>query len=858
MKHTRITAANRLILAGVAALAAVSPGAVSHAQGTRGAVPDPISSRDLARYATRLALTEEQRGTIDSFHEQYRARFRELRAAEIESLLQQTGRMFSGGFRMFDRPAIEESIKSLNRVMSRIRSLDGGFFDDLQTVLSDSQVTGLTRVMQSRERQRYATGTTRMMGFINRASRVDLSRLYDELELSESERRASDPLVASYEVRLTKATKGLYEASTRVFLDVADALETQGFDPADFADRESRRQMFQSFADAWAEAYKKPSEKASSIGDLNRRSLSQITEMLSSDAAQQLRGRYLSRAYPQIPRTPRADRGFRAAKGIQDLPKATREDVEAASIQFQAVRDQLQGEMIKYIDAYRQSFSPMRFRGSGRREHEGKLEAFGARFAELDRATVEALSGLLGPRYARHLESALAGGGPADAQAGGGGPLADSGETSADSDDPWLGPDAFLPQPITARDVSGYRRLLGLADDDRFILGSLHEDYMVSFSGVRETDVAALYRARAKLQRSQGDGAASAADQIDEVYDLRKRIVDSIHELDGSFFDDLGILMSTDEQRGIARRLRLARERAVFNRRIDIPSPQSPWSNRRRAGRGGRGGGGERERSSLALERARPQEAGVDVASLLVDLDLADEERAKARALLADYEHNVTTAFRQHLETMLILARETEKRSIEARRPVDESDAEARRQRWRSFSRASAEQNRRMAEADKPIIELNRAAMAAVAAALPSKADALKSAYNRKAFPAAYNERWSAQRFLRTAISLDDLSGDQGSKIEAIMAEYLPAYEETCGRMAEIYANQPQSTSGFGRDAWRESRERRSKLEVLAFDRTEVNAKALRRLREVLTEIQEARLRLPDDTAPDPRAQRSS
>jgi len=851
MKHTRITAANRLILAGVAALTAVLPAAVSHAQGTRGAVPDPISSRDLTGYAARFALTEEQRGAIDSFHEQYRARFRELRAAEIESLLQQTGRMFAGGFRMLDRPAIEESIKILDRVMSRIRSLDGGFFDDLQTVLTDSQVTELTRVMHSRERQRYATGTTRMMGFINRASRVDLSRLYDELELSEAERRASDPLVASYEVRLTAATRDLYKATTRVFLDVVDALEVQGIDPADFADRESRRQMFQSLADAWAEAFKKPAEKASAIGDLNRRSLRQITEMLSSEAAQRLRSRYLRRAYPEIPRTPRADAGFRAALGIPNLPKATRENVEAASIQFQASRDRLNGEMIKYIDAYRKSFSPMRFRGSGRREHEGKLEAFSARFTELDRATVEALSGLLGPGYARHLESALAAGGPADAQAGEGGPRADSGETLTESDDPWLGPDPFLPPPITARDVSSYRRILGLADDDRFILESLHEDYMVSFSGVRETDVAALHRARAKLQRSPGEGAAPAADQIDEVYDLRKRIVDSIHELDRSFFDDLKILMSNEEQRGIARRLRLARERAVFNRGFDIPRPQSPWRNRRGSGRGGGG------RSSPSLERARSQEAGVDVASLLVDLDLADEERTKARTLLGDYERNVTGAFRRHFETMLLLARETEKRSIEARRPNDDSDVEARRQRWRAFGRANTEHNRRMTEAGKPIIELNRAAMAAVSSALPSKADALKSAYNRKAFPAAYNERRSAQRFLSTAMSLDDLSGDQGSRIQAILAEYQPAYEKICGQMAEIYATQPQFTSGFDRDAWRESRERRSKLEVLAFDRTEVNAKALRRLREVLSEKQETRLRLPDDTAPDPQPQRS-
>ena len=60
----------------------------------------------------------------------------------------------------------------------------------------------------------------------------------------------------------------------------------------------------------------------------------------------------------------------------------------------------------------------------------------------------------------------------------------------------------------------------------------------------------------------------------------------------------------------------------------------------------------------------------------------------------------------------------------------------------------------------------------------------------------------------------------------------------------------PASSEGEaegGRPGWRRWQEQRNELEILTFDRGEVNAKALRRLRRVLTEEQIARIRLPEE-----------
>ncbi|MHC4416653.1 MAG: Spy/CpxP family protein refolding chaperone [Planctomycetota bacterium] len=841
----RRAVAARWMLAVVLALPLVLMTDRARGQGTSGAVPDPISSRDLSRYSARLGLSDQQRQAIEPFHEEYRAAFRQLREGEIEELLQETGRLRAAGLRGLDRAAIEAGLKNLNRVMSRIRALDDHLFDQIQGVLTDDQSTGLPRVLQARARQRYSSGATRMVGFVNRAARVDLSRMYDDLELTAEERAAGEPFVLRYEVRLTASVKTLYEATTRMFLDMVDALQAQGFGQGEPGQQMGGDQMRQMWMNAWAEALTKPRDAATEISDLNRQTLRQVTELLPENAAATLRDNYLGRAYPEVPRTIQstAAASYRAALRLEGLPVAMRDDIEASAGHFRLQRDKLIDQMIEYIDAYRGNWSPLAMMGEGREQHQQKLKEHRERLSELDEHTVGALHALLGPPLAGELKAAVARtpsleddatAGPGDRMAGGPGMMARRRATDPDADG--VGPDPFVPQPISVRDVAVYRGRLNIPEHERFILESLHEDYLSSYDLIKDTDIRALQEARAKRRLDSGEEAAPSPDDIDRVYDLRRRVLEAIRALDGSFFDDLNTLTDSEEQTAVARRLRTAREREVYSRALAAGGLESIFDS------GGRGG-----RSFMGRFGSQSRESGVDLVTLVYRLDLSDQDRAKTDKRLLDYDAKATDSFRQQYETVIRLRAEGEKLSARTRQQAAEEGGENRRRFWRSFRQFTEEYRRQVREAGTPIVELNRATLAAISQDVPAETAAeLRQAYNRKAFPGVYQDPQAADRYLAGALKLPGLSDDQRAKISALVDQHRPAYEQMCDQMVEVHAA-PDPGPGFDRSAWRRYQERRQRLDVLAFDRNELNAGTKRQLRAVLTEQQRARIGLAEE-----------
>ena len=81
-----------LVLAAiVSAIGIIAPGA--SAQGTDGAVPDPISTAELNRYAERLGLSDQQRVALDALHDEYKRDFRTLREGDIAKMRAAAGSM---------------------------------------------------------------------------------------------------------------------------------------------------------------------------------------------------------------------------------------------------------------------------------------------------------------------------------------------------------------------------------------------------------------------------------------------------------------------------------------------------------------------------------------------------------------------------------------------------------------------------------------------------------------------------------------------------------------------------------------------------------------------------------------------
>ena len=842
-------------------------------QGTNGLLPGPISSRDLAVYGERLDMTDEQRHTLDPFHAEYLEMFRQLRERDIEELMDEIGGMWRRGFRSLNREAIEDSIRKGERVMNKISLLDERMFDHLQTVIDDEQMALLPRVMKARERERYRTGGSWMAGSANRAARVDLSRIYFDLELTEEERRATDPFIAQYESKLTAATKKLYEATTRVFLDVLDSLEEQGVSLENFGQPgqgRPPREMWDAMRNARTEASKKPREKAAAIGDLNRQSLRQVSEVLSPSSASTLRSRYLRRAYPELPASS-AQRSYRAALRLTDLGDAVREDIEQMAAAFREQRHGAIDEMIGDIDEYRRA--PQSFDRRKRQAYEEKLETHRQRLAGIDESAIEALQALLGPDLARTVQLAAAGDGSSGdepdegpGRGRGGGDLEEAIEAFAAG----LGPDPFLPRPINRHDVARYRERLNVGENDRFILESLHEEYISGYKQVRQTDIAALRGAQAGLwppaeeaeDPPEGERVTPeppTAQQIDEVYDLRQHALKSIMDLDAALFDDVEMLVASEELLPTAQRLRRARERFVYNRGINQETFSAAFG--RRGGRRGSGGRG----NSGSSGSGQSNEAGVDLSALADELDLSPEQRAKSDKILADYEVNANEGFRRQYESSLRLRREAEKLRAQSMQAAREEDREARRSRWQAYQRLNENEGRKASEDRRYIVELNRATLASLTEALPEElAEELRLAFKREAFPTLYDDPRSAAHYLAQALELPDLADEQRARIEAILGEYRPAHDRVREQIAELYAaaedasgrqDREQGERGQrdrgqrDRSRWQRTLERRNKLEVLSFQRNELNSRTVRELRSVLTEEQQARIRLPNEVA---------
>lgn len=847
-----------LCLVAVAAALALAAADRASAQGTSGALPDPISSRDLDVLADRLDLSPEQRQAIEPFHDEYRESFRRLRESDIEEYLDNVGGLWRRGFGGIDRREIEESLQRHERIDTSIRLLDDGFFNNVQTVLTKEQLMQLPRAMQARERQRYSTRGVRMVGSVNQAARVDLSRLYDNLELTEVERQAIEPLAIQYETRLTAAARQLTDETNRVFLSVATALEEAGINFDDPASMMSRQDIRDVMREAWAKAVEAPRDKAVAVAVLNQQTIRQMAEFLPAEAADTLRERYMRRAYSEVPASTAA-RAFRIALR-KDLPETVQESVEAARDRFDLQRDAMVDQMVRSIDAYRAAWTPDQMRRENRQAYEDELQSYEQRLAALDEAAIEGLDSLIGPDLAGNLDAAVAAADREEPDTGAGGRRGAGPDRSDEPIAGLSGPDPFLPRPITTREVATWARLLKLDDPDRFVLESLHEEYLTSFDRIRDGDMAALLSAKARMRGAiappQGDEdarpdlAAVTPEQVDELYELRARVLASVLDLDASLFDDVEALIAPPQSRPVAQRLRRARERAVYAGGLDVDGMQpifGGWGDRGRRGRGrGRGGGGFGFDSDLMRGS---QEATVDLGRVVDTLELPEADKAKVDELLIDYEIEAGLGFRREYEAVIELRHAAERMRVEMSRPRGDDDPEGRRAMWQSSRALADEQGEKVAQARKTMLDLNRATLAALTGKLePADAAALDEAYKRVAFPGVFDDPALAEHYLLAALSLTDLSPTQASAIEAIMAETVPADREVANRMTEIYAAWADNGQR-DRTWWTRFQEYNNKLEVLRFDRDEVNAKALRKLGAALTDAQKVQIRMPAEIA---------
>jgi hypothetical protein len=818
-------------MAAVAALAAaLVPGAPALGQGTSGMVPDPISSPELSRYLDRLGANLQQRQAAAVFHEQYKADFKTLRDGEIQKLLDEMGKLQGMGGSIPDRKDVVDLLDNRKKLMSRIEGLDSVLFNNLQPLLTEEQAGLMPRVHMARARQRL---TNRQMMMPMMSGSADLSEIVPEIELSSADRGLADSVLQGYEVRLTKLTEDLHDASVTMMLDIMDAFEAAGFtSQEDFMDPETGPKAMETMQAIFQQVMKKSVEISADIGKLNRQTYRSLASILPRPEARKLGRKFYGKAYPEVfwgaGMGGDAQAAFEKALRFKDLTDEQRQVITAAGEQFAANAERIVEEMADLIDEQRERGNPFDFGGEAFQDHQKKLNEHREELGKLSASALASLTEVLGEQLAAKIKEPEAAdnvvvGGAVMVQGVGGGSAAIMLETPAEEEREEGGPDQFVPGPITAANVRSYARRLAIAEDDQALLDEFHAAYRAKYDELRSgSDFKSLSELQQQLW-GQGEDESGAAVDIEDVVQrlasARSRGLAAVRALDESFFREIeDLVLTTDEQKALMPRIRLARERAIYNR--------TPWM-----GDFGMMGGSH---------------SGIDLVRLLDQQRLAPADLGAADAVLVAYERSVTDAMRRRFELQLQLQASQDKAMAEMQAAQKRGEGMAAAF---DYSTMWQENARKSAEASKAVADLNRATLERLVAALPGEAGAnLRRDYNRRAYPDIYNDPRSAEARIDQALKLPSLDAEQRRQVEEIAKTFRTSYADLSEQMVAIKHDADEANvATFEAADWQEFQKRQNRVGSIRFERSEVSAAALLRLKEVLTADQVAAIGGLDD-----------
>jgi hypothetical protein len=856
----------------VAAAAILAPTAHVLAQGTSGSLPDPISGRELTSYARRLDLSPQQRLAIDGFHDEYLEQFRTLCETEIAEFLEESGNVMRSFMFSPDVDAAKKTVERLERVLDRIRVLDEGLFDRVGTLLSEEQAAQLPRARQARERQRNSGGFAQFSLMGNPGARVDLSEIMLEIDAAPEDVAAADPLLRDYETQLTSATRSFAAASRDAAVELAERMAAVMAEITREAVQAAERNAgagpgaarpagpggggpggppgqgrgFGAMRDVMAEVGQEIAEEASKISALNRRAHRELSSVLSEDARGRLRAGYWMAAYPDVyGGAMEVVFQYDAALELAGLEPTVRDAIAAGRTDLEQRQLALAERIIDVVDEQRKEAALMRFGFGGRGERSpedsrrGQLEKDRE---EINRVARETLASLIGAERIAEVE------GSAKGQAEeitviaerAGGPGIPFGATmtlrtaraeGAPDESAAAGDDRFLPPPIGSGDVRRMADRLALDAEGRELLEALHLDYEGGFAEIRDRDIAPILAANRRswaFDRDSGEIEAPGPEEVDRLYELRRTAFDAIRALDDRFFEDvrMTILAEDDPRREEIEHLRVSRDRIVYGRAGA-------------AGMVGLGGGREMRFRSFG-GFGESNEDSIDLIALLEKEGLDDDVAAGGAR---GYEAELVALLRRRYE-----------RSLEYQREMDKVTSAMMAERGReggerAFGRAIASgDSMRGAREEidaigRSIADLNRRSVDALAGGLEEAgAIALKSAYRRRAHPDIFADDGAAEPRLRSALAIEDLSESQRSRVADLLAEHAGPYQELCEKMLALRTG--DAAGGEPRRDWARWAERRNEMEKLRFERADLDDKAIRRLRAILTEEQSAKLGL--------------
>jgi hypothetical protein len=272
-------------------------------------------------------------------------------------------------------------------------------------------------------------------------------------------------------------------------------------------------------------------------------------------------------------------------------------------------------------------------------------------------------------------------------------------------------------------------------------------------------------------------------------------------------------VLEGEEELDRLERVRLARQREVYNAR----STHS-W--------------GMFGRNANAIAR-------IDLARLVRLASLPAQELERIDSVLAEYEREAAEAARQQYEASLALTEVQEKWNAEFMRA--RQDGQSQMEQGMRYQQDMREPQRRLSEASQRIAELNETTIGELLALLRGEhASKLDDTYRRRAFPGIYNDSAAVDKQLTSAMRLPDLTEQQRSHLAELIGDYRPAYANLTEQMVEISRSSTADAAymDFEAEDWKRHMDLMEKMDRIRFERNELNARAISRIKSILNDTQ--------------------
>ncbi len=786
----------------------------AHALGFSLALPTPISSNHLVRYADRLGLIDSQRRAIEAFHDRYKEEFEALSDGQIARFRRES-QVLAGMGDMVKREDLEKFLRRADRLIARIQEIDDRLFDQIQTVLSDEQLIRLPDVRLSRERDRYrAPHALDLMKW----PKAELRQILLDIELSPAEREVIDPILSQYERFLTSGLRDLSKISRSTYPRVAEAMHELGHSHERGENTEVAERVL-------TDLLKKRLIRINRVRDLDFQTYKDLAALLSPDKARALRDRFHAKEYRDtllvIGWRVRAQREYGQALGSDEISDEQREVIEAVALETQFRLDGVLETAVRVVREYNRTFVPVTIDKEASECYLEKLYELRSRATDIDRNAITTLHAILGEELTEEFRAVRQMSAERGArQRPGYGERAVAPQAVKDPKSESLisgirRPDAFLPNPINQQDLALYAWLLRLSDGQRAALGQMHKEYRELFERTAGPSIDAVTEAQRNLSRTE-DRAAS--ESVDDLFDLRQRALEVIRQADSAFFQTLEALAPAEEEELVLDQVYRARERETYHSYEWRHSPASTNASR------------------------------IDLLWLIYEQRLPATELKEVADLLGTYEEALTSLVRTRFDHRLNEQRGVEQYVAESRRlraagAGDEEMSEL----FRRTDPVISDLTSKVRQVNLLITELNQETLAEMISILPQDTGrSLHDAFDHRAYPNVYRDPTELDRSLTAALHLDDLTDQQRSMLDDLAAQYRPAYRQLCEQMVQVVADADRGDHEKGAT----HPDPQVAMKNLLFKRNELNVRTVTQLRSQLRDEQIKRIGpLPDPAA---------